>query len=324
MKTGIKKFSVDEESMYDLNTYTGRLYHFSRMTDMRLISLKENKLNSYLNLLENYKSNPQNFNLENSEINNELWKARYGIRSAINSETGKILPIYARMCAFVPVNIPIAFGLMCLPVTKFNILAFNTLNQCYNAMMNYANGSGTADSLKYTILSFGLAVSSSVGVGLFLKNKFSRTQTQNISLFKEVLIRTFPSCVAGFLNIFFMRSDYFVKGIYVKDESGKNIGISKICGAKAVLEGGLSRFVLPMPLILNHFILKGINRYPFGKNIKIAIELSLLGVALGFGLPCSIAFFKQNSKVSSYLLEKELKEIADKQGIEYVFYNKGL
>jgi len=53
------------------------------------------------------------------------------------------------------------------------------------------------------------------------------------------------------------------------------------------------RFVLPLPLILNHFILKVINKYPFGKNIRIAVEFSLLGVALVFGLPCSIAMFNK-------------------------------
>ena len=30
-----KKFSDKEESMYDLNTYKGRLKHFARMTDIR-------------------------------------------------------------------------------------------------------------------------------------------------------------------------------------------------------------------------------------------------------------------------------------------------
>ncbi len=30
-----KLFSNKEESMYDLNTYIGRLKHFAKMTDMR-------------------------------------------------------------------------------------------------------------------------------------------------------------------------------------------------------------------------------------------------------------------------------------------------
>ncbi len=30
-----KKYSDNEESMYDLNTYKGRLKHFARMTDIR-------------------------------------------------------------------------------------------------------------------------------------------------------------------------------------------------------------------------------------------------------------------------------------------------
>ena len=31
----VKQFSLKEESMYDLNTYTGRLSHFAKITDMR-------------------------------------------------------------------------------------------------------------------------------------------------------------------------------------------------------------------------------------------------------------------------------------------------
>ncbi len=30
-----KKFSLEEESMYDLDTYFGRLYHFGKLTDIR-------------------------------------------------------------------------------------------------------------------------------------------------------------------------------------------------------------------------------------------------------------------------------------------------
>jgi len=35
MEANIKRFSLDEESMFDLNTYMGRLYHFSKLTDIR-------------------------------------------------------------------------------------------------------------------------------------------------------------------------------------------------------------------------------------------------------------------------------------------------
>jgi len=324
MTSKIKQYSSEEESMFDLLTYMGRLKHFSKMTDIRLIFLANNKLEKYLDMIQDFNNNPNKYDLKNTEINKQLWEARYGMRSAINSETGKIIPVYARMCAFVPCNIPIAFGLICLPVTRFNILSFNILNQSYNALMNYSNSSGTDDSIKFVAISYALALTSSVGIGLLLKSRFSRNSAQNLGLFKEVLIRFLPSCMAGFLNIFFMRSDYFLKGINVKDEKGNILGTSRISGAKAVIEGGLTRFILPLPLIANHFILKRVNQYPLNKKIKVGLELILCALALGFGLPCSIALFKENSKLGVNWLEKEIQEKARQQGIYYLIYNKGL
>jgi hypothetical protein len=319
----LKIFSLKEESMFDLETYTGRLKHFAKMTDMRLIFLTSDKISSYQSKLKDFELHPERYNLSDPNINQELWSAKFGVKSAINSTTGKILPIPARMCAFVPMNVPIGFGLICMPATMFNIVFFNVINQTYNAMMNYANGSGTEESFRYTAISYTLAVVSSISTGMILKKRFSKNAA-NMNIIQEGVLRILPSGIAGFLNLFFMRSDYFTKGISFKDDKGNIIGISKRCGVKAVIEGGFTRIILPLPLLVNHFLIKGISRMNLPRKLNILIELFLCSLALGLGLPLSIAIFKENSSMKKSWLEEEFKNNKDLKEIEFVYYNKGL
>jgi hypothetical protein len=256
------------------------------------------------------------------KVNKELWKASYALKSAINMETGKELPIPARMSAFVPMNIPIAFGLICLPATRGNIMFFNWLNQTYNAGMNYANSSGKEDSLKYTAISYSMAVASSIGVAMLLKRYFSKYS--NPGLFRSGLIRLMPSSAAGFLNLFFMRSDYVTKGIDIKDKEGNQVGMSKRCGIKAVLEGAFSRCFLPVPLLANHVIVTYLNTLGLPRNLKLLIEIVLCAIALAIGLPASIGLFKQYSTCSVDKLEPELRDKLKLQGVDEIYYNKGL
>jgi hypothetical protein len=224
------------------------------------------------------------------------------------------------MSAFLPVNIPIAFGLICLPATKFNILFFNFINQTYNALMNWANGSGKGDSTKQVGISYGLALASSIGVAMILKRRFSKLD--NVGFVRGAILRVFPSAAAGFLNLFFMRSDYIIQGIDVKDDKGNVLGISKKCGIKAVLEGAFSRCFLPLPLIANHFIVTYMATLHLPNKIRIFLELLLCGICLGIGLPGSIAVFKQIGTCNVSMLEPELKARLKKWDV--VYYNKGL
>ena len=226
------------------------------------------------------------------------------------------------MSAFVPMNIPIAFGMICLPATQFNVAFFNFVNQTYNASINYANGSGSDDSVKFVAIAYSLALISSIGTGMFLNKKFNKVNSANI--FTEAIIRIVPSMVAGSLNIFFMRSDYMTKGINIKDNKGNNIGLSKICGTKALFEGILTRLFLPLPLLINHFAVKALNHYSKNRRINTMLEMIFCGIALGIGLPFSIALFKQYKQVNINILEKDLQEKAKTFGSEFVLYNKGL
>jgi hypothetical protein len=188
--------------------------------------------------------------------------------------------------------------------------------------MNYANSSGKEDSLKYIAISYCIAIVSSIGVAMLLKNRFGKYS--NPGMFRTALIRLLPSSAAGFLNLFFMRSDYITKGIDIRDKDDNVVGISKKCGVKALLEGALSRFFLPAPLIANHFIVCYLNTLGLPKNLKVSLELTLCALALAIGLPGSIGLFKQYSVCSVDKLEPELKEKLKSQGVDNIYYNKGL
>jgi len=284
--------------------------------------LTKNNLDEYKHILKDFEKNPNNYKTDDDNVNNKLWTARYGVKSAINSETGNILPLPFRMCAFVPVNVPICFGLVCLPATFYNIILFNFINQSYNAGMNYYNGTGSKESVRQTAISFCLAVSSSITTGLILKKRFEAKKIT--SVFGEALIRIFPSMVAGFLNLFFMRSDYFITGITIRDDQGNKLGTSRRCGAKAVLEGALSRAIIPLPLLFNYFFLKYLSKKNLSKKWSLAIEILICTVCLGIGLPLSISVFKERAKINTSLLEEDLKNILAESQIKFVYYNKGL
>jgi hypothetical protein len=284
--------------------------------------LSKKKIEEYRAKIQDFSNNPSKYNLDDRSVNDSLWQAKYGMKSAINSETGKIIPLPARMCCFVAMNVPIAFGLICMSPTMFNIVTFNVINQTYNAMMNYANGSGTEDSIRYTTISFTLAVVTSITTGFYLKKRFDKGRSMNIV--QEGILRILPSGIAGFLNLFFMRSDYFTKGIMLKDENGNNLAISRRAGIKAVLEGGLTRIFLPLPLLVNHFLIKAILKLKLPRKVHVFTELFLCSLALGVGLPFSIAIFKQHSKIKKSYLEDDLKKKPEFANMDFVYYNKGL
>ena len=61
------------------------------------------------------------------------------VDASIHPDTGKPVPWAMRMCAFVPTNLPIIFGMLMSAPTPANTIFFQWLNQTYNAGMNYGN-----------------------------------------------------------------------------------------------------------------------------------------------------------------------------------------
>lgn len=220
-------------------------------------------------------------------------------------------------------NIPLAIGLVCLPTTKFNIAFFNLLNQTYNATLNYYTGSKSEDSLKFLAFSFSLAVVSSVGSGLLIKRLFMVKETSNLFLLS--MLRIGPSMIAGFLNLFFMRSNYFIKGLPFRDSEGKNLGNSRIVGYKAMLEGAISRSISCSPLIINLIFLTKLSRnYKIPKGYFKLVEIVGCAFFLGLGLPLSISIFNQNGRLKVKYIEQEVQETLNYPKDSYIYYDKGM
>jgi hypothetical protein len=57
--------------------------------------------------------------LSEAEIN-KLRKYQTIVTASIHPDTGKPVPWVMRMCAFVPTNLPIIFGMLMTPPTPFN------------------------------------------------------------------------------------------------------------------------------------------------------------------------------------------------------------
>lgn len=320
MSDTINLYDGVNSSMFNQGGFIGRAFHYFKITDIRQMMLSNRTLYEYKQKIDSFQINRRSLSQEESK---EMWKMRYAVDASFHSETKELIPKPLRIYSFIPMNIPIAVGLICLPTTKFNIAFFNLLNQTYNATLNYYTGSKSEDSIKFLALSFSLAVISSIGSGLMMKRLFKVNDSSN--LLKQSLLRIGPSMIAGFLNLFFMRSNYFIKGLTIKDNNGNNLGTSRLVGYKAMLEGAISRSLLCSPLIINLiFLTKLKQNYKISRSCFKIIELLGCGFFLGLGLPLSISIFNQNGKLKIKYLEREIQDKLKHVEGDYVYYDKGM
>lgn len=319
----VKAYDFEQTSMFDLNTYFGRFSHFKKMTNPFnfLLSTEELfKSKEYISVMKKKYQAGARFS---NEENLKLWESKYRVDSSFHSQTGEIIPKLFRISSFLPANVPIAIGLMCLPTTRLNLIFFNLLNQSYNAAMNYFTGSKSEDNKKDLLTSFGLAVSLSIGSALLFKRLL---KDPGSSIFKIFLQRLFPTCFAGFMNLTLMRINYYTKGLDITDQQGNKIGSSSRVGLKALIEGGASRFMLSSPFVILFVIEKHISKINFSTKMKIAFDFFACMILLNFGLAFSIAIFKQIGTFKVSLLENSLKDqlLAGGYTKSHVYYNKGM
>lgn len=114
-----------------------------------------------------------------------------------------------RMCGFVPMNVPILFGIVLAPPTlKFTAL-FQWLNQSYNAGLNFGNKNSSCNYTNSDLgIGYGAAVGSSLVVALSLRMMTAGMTARSKGL-KLLMINTFVGGTAGgcasFCNTYAMR-----------------------------------------------------------------------------------------------------------------------
>lgn len=173
------------------------------------------------------------------------------------------------------------------------------LNQTYNAGMNYGNRNASSQyTTKDILMGYTAAVGASVGMGVGLK-KLSANATKHMHGGSLLLANCFISYIAvataGFLNSLCMRMGELDKGIKVFDETGEDMGVSKVCAHTAVYQTAFSRLILSLPT----FVIPGIALFmldkggliPKAKGPKAALELVVVACALVTAPPLACALF---------------------------------
>ena len=199
--------------------------HFQRVVDPRNFLVTSTQLKQAIELVQEKRSEEKNAGcplLMGKGDFDRLQKSISIMNSAVSRDSNEEIPRMMRMCAFVPMNLPILFGMLISPPTTINTIFWQWFNQSFNAGLNYGNRNASS---KYTskdlAQGYSAAVGSSVLMALTLRSLFA-SQTRKVSGAKLILINAVVSTIAGgtagFLNTYFMRSVEMINGIEVYED----------------------------------------------------------------------------------------------------------
>ena len=113
------------------------------------------------------------------------------------------------MSSFLPLNIPISFGLILTEPTPFNTILWQWINQTYNAQNNYGNRNASSEYSKRTVMkNYIFSCIASISVGLLtrkLVSGWTRSMTGGLLVVFNAITAYFATASAGFLNALMMR-----------------------------------------------------------------------------------------------------------------------
>jgi hypothetical protein len=134
---------------------------------------------------------------------------------------------------------------------------------------------------------YSAAVVSSIALGVGLKKvcfNMTKSMTGGSLILANCLISYVAVATAGFLNSLCMRMSEMERGIKVYDEYNEEMGISKVCAKKAVLQTASSRLLLSMPTFVIPgvlmFLIDKAGMMPKSKAPRTVLELLVVAFAL--------------------------------------------
>ncbi len=117
-----------------MNEYSGRLTNMLEMIDPRTLFISSEeivKAKEDLAYFREHSTPPAGMDDE------AMWNARRKIESVVHPPTGEEMFIPGRMSAFLPMNVPICFGMLTLATTPMSTVFWQWVNQSYNGMYVY-------------------------------------------------------------------------------------------------------------------------------------------------------------------------------------------
>ncbi|ETO36323.1 sideroflexin-5-like protein [Reticulomyxa filosa] len=270
-------------------------------------------------------------------MNEKLWEAKKIRDAIVHPQTGEKIFAPFRMSGFVPMNLPIAAGML-MSKSQFWGLFWQWYNQSYNGQISkyvhtyyfipqkkicstYFPKICTIFGLKKT-QAYGIAVSTSMGVSYAL-NRFLANSGHLSNTTRTILKGTIPYtavATAGALNVVVMRFNEIQQGVDVTDKDGVVKGSSKIAGRKAVLETAFSRVILPIPILLFPGVkieaMSFVKARPF---LVTPLNLCVITFFLWGALPAACGLFPQRASIHAHQLEPEFQNM----GVDTFWYNRG-
>ncbi|KAA0157923.1 hypothetical protein FNF31_05651 [Cafeteria roenbergensis] len=331
-----KPFTLDE-AQFDQSTYLGRVRHFLKAVNPLTLLYTKADVDKATALIASWKDNGSK--CPEGVTDADLWAARDVRDAVVHPDTGEPIPMVFRMSAFVPVNIPVAGGMVLAKATAPQLF-WQGVNQSYNSGFNYANRNATVDvKTSELAMSFGLAVTVACG-SAFLGGKLAARIAANPavgSTTKSIVSRVVPwfaVAAAGSFNALAMRYKEAIDGVEVRDHTGEVRGVSKKAGVNVLTQVVATRVVLPIPIILLPPFISDLVRAvgPVGRAIAasaglgLAADLAVVAACLWVALPLAIAIFPQTASIGASSLEPEFRDLVGSDGVPVATFtcNKGL
>lgn len=129
-----------EEPRYDQSTFEGRARHFLITTNPLNVLKTDTELDRAKEIVDSYRAGKVDPNLTEDEI----WAAKQLYDSAFHPQTGEKLFILGRMSCQVPGNMLITGCMMTFYRSTPAVVFWQTVNQTFNAIVNYTNRNASA------------------------------------------------------------------------------------------------------------------------------------------------------------------------------------
>jgi tricarboxylate carrier len=315
-----------DKPRHDQNTFQGRIKHFFIITNPLNLLVSDEELDRAKATVDAYRKGKE----DKSLTEEQLWRAKYLSDSAFHPQTGEKLFLMGRMYFQVPGNMFITGCMMTFYQSTAAVIFWQTVNQTYNAIVNYSNRNASVEiSQSQLTAAYLAATSASVATAVGLNKLIARSP----SLSGGVVGRLVPLvavAAASCINIPLMRQEELKSGITLETLEEQAVGKSSIAAAAAISQVIFSRVITSIP----NMLIPPLTMYRLEKTpaflkypwLKAPMTVALTGICLTFTNPLSAAIFPQRKSIEVKTLEQNLQEKVKKQfpDVTKLYYNKGL
>jgi tricarboxylate carrier len=125
---------------YDQSTFEGRAKHFFITTNPLNVLASDEELDRAKTIVDAYRAGKE----DKSWTEDQIWAAKQLYDSAFHPQTGEKLFILGRMSCQVPGNMLITGCMLTFYKSTPAVIFWQTINQTFNAIVNYTNRNATA------------------------------------------------------------------------------------------------------------------------------------------------------------------------------------